>query len=90
MLPYRNTKSYSGRQKHPAKKFRRFFSFCDRLLQYTFALSTLLVHLRNDKPLENQSIIKGLGCPEQEHEYLIILERHEIWLNSNYRAISLY
>ena len=41
-------------------------SFRGWLLQYTFALSTLLVHLRNKKPLENQSIIKGLECPEQD------------------------
>lgn len=31
----------------------------------------LLVHFENKKPLENQSIIKGLRCPEQEHEYWI-------------------
>ncbi|ROT12330.1 hypothetical protein EEL48_12175 [Muribaculaceae bacterium Isolate-102 (HZI)] len=36
------------------------------LLQYAFALSTLLVHPRNKKPLENQSIIKGLRYPEQK------------------------
>lgn len=41
-------------------------SFRGLLLQYTFALSTLLVHPRNKKPLENLSIIKGLGCPEQK------------------------
>ena len=35
-------------------------------MQYTFALRTLLGHRRNKKPLENQSIIKGLGCPEQK------------------------
>ena len=40
-------------------------------LQYTFALSTLLVHLRNKKPLENKPVIKGLWRPEQEHEYWI-------------------
>ena len=34
--------------------------------QYTFALSTLLVHLGNKKPFENQLIIKGLWCPEQK------------------------
>ena len=35
-------------------------------MRHTFALSTLLVHLGDKKPLENQSIIKGLGCPEQD------------------------
>lgn len=48
-------------------------SFRGGLLQYTFALSTLLVHLRNKRPLENQSIIKGLECPEQGHKYWIEL-----------------
>lgn len=49
------------------ENFLSILSFRGQHLQYTFALSTLLVHFRNKKPLENQSIIKGLECPEQEH-----------------------
>lgn len=31
----------------------------DRLLQYTFSRSTLLVHPGNKKPLDNRQIFKG-------------------------------
>ena len=57
------------------RKNLSILSFRGLLLQYTFALSTLLVHLRNKKPLENQLIIKGLGCPEQRHEYYLNLPK---------------
>ena len=72
MLPYLDTKVIPT-DKTSYEKFSLILSSRGWLLQYTFSLSTLLVHLRNEKPLENQSIIKGLECPEQRHEYYLIL-----------------
>lgn len=65
-LPYLDTKVIPT-DKTSYEKFSLILSFRGLLLQYTFALSTPLVHLRNKKTLENQSIIKGLWCPEQEY-----------------------
>ena len=55
------------------RKNLSILSFRGCVLQYTFALSTLLVHLRSKKPLESQLIIKGLGCPEQNYRYYILI-----------------
>lgn len=37
-----------------------------RRVSYLCAKSALYVLCENNKPLENQSIIKGLWCPEQD------------------------